>query len=126
MEYSVNELGEPVVYIINYSFNDQYVNENHFVTVAPTLEMAKKIEATDNCHEIIEQNMLTGEQCHLQLMNRQQEEKAALLSLYKSGFKREAFEGLDVRKPFQKQLNFPIAPELDKARRKAQGANQFE
>lgn len=123
MEYSVNELGEPVIYVINYSYSDQYVNENRFVTVAPTLEIAKNIKAANGCHEIIEQNMLTGEQCYLHLINRQQEQKAALLSLYKTGFKREIFEGLDVRKPFQEQLNFPIAPELEKARKKAQPAN---
>lgn len=122
MEYSVNELDEPVIYIINYSYSDQYVTDNHFVTVAPTLEMAERIKKANGCHEIIEQNMLTGEQCKLHLIIRQREEKAALLSLYKSGFKREAFESLDVRKPFQEQLKFPIAPELEKARRKAQGS----
>lgn len=125
MEYAINELGEPVVYVINYSYSDQYVNENHFVSVSPTLEHAEMIKAMSGYHEIIEQSMLTGVQVHLHLIKQQSEQKELLLALYKSGEKRRIFEGLDVRKPFQEQLNFPIAPELQKARKKAELNNQF-
>lgn len=116
MEYAVNELGEPVIYIVNYYYSDQSGTDSHFVKAAPTLELAEQIRRTDDCHEIIEQNMLTGETCPLRVITRQQKEKEALVNLYKTGFKRQAFEGLDVRKPFQKQLNFPLEPELAKTR----------
>lgn len=120
MEYAVNELGQPVIYIINYSYSDQFSQESHFVSAAPTLEQAERINSLNGCHEIIEQNMVTGEQTHLHFMQRQQEEKDLLLGLYRSGYKRTIFEGLDVRKPFQEQINFPIAPEMEKAKKKAE------
>lgn len=116
MEFAVNELGQPVIYIINYSHNDQFSKESHFVSAAPTLEQAERINSLNSCHEIVEQNMVTGEQVPLHFMQRQQEQKNLLLGLYKSGYKKTIFDGLDVRKPFQEQISFPIAPELAKAK----------
>lgn len=125
MEYAVNELGEPVIYIVNYVYVEHNFRQKSFETAAPTLEKAEEIVGNRTCFEIIEQSMLTGEHYPVSLIKMQNEEKDLLLGLYKGGEKRRIFEGLEVRKPFQEQVNFPIAPELEKARKKAELENQF-
>lgn len=125
MEYAVNEAGEPVIYIVNYVYVEHNFRQKSFETATPTLEKAEEIAGSRTCFEILEQNMLTGEQCLVSLIKKQSEEKELLLGLYKGGEKRQIFEGLDVRKPFQEQVSFPIAPELVKARAKAELENQF-
>lgn len=115
MEFKVNELGQPVVYIVNYVETENNVRTASFQTVTATFEEAERIVGERAGFEILEQDMMTREQCPMTLIQKQQVEKDLLVSLYKSGFKREKFEALEVRKPFQQQLNFPIAPELAKA-----------
>jgi hypothetical protein len=119
LEYAVNELGQPVIYIINYVYVEHNVRQKSFEVATATLEEAEGIVGGRPCFEILEQNMLTREQAPIHMIRKQQEEKDLLLSLYKSGFKRQTFEKLDVRKPFQEQVNFPLAPELVKAERLA-------
>lgn len=118
MEFAVNELGQPVIYIVMRSYSDQYVQEEEFLQATVTLEEAQALPNASGCNLILEQNMLTGVTTPLHLIERQLEEKTLLVSLYKSGEKRRIFEELDVRGPFQEQLNFPIAPELEKAKKK--------
>lgn len=123
MEFSVNEVGNPVIYVINYVYKEHNVQQHSFETATVTLEEAEGIVGGRPFFEIIEQNMLTREQCPIDMLRKQQEEKALLLGLYKSGYKRERFEALDVRKPFQPQLGFPLVPELEKAKKKAEEAS---
>lgn len=114
MEYAVNELGHPVIYIINHSYQDQYVNEYHFVKAVMTLEEALK-EDGNGYHLASEQDFVTGAITGLRFMKRRQEEKDLLIGLYRTGAKKAAFEALDIRKPFKDQLEFPLQKELDKA-----------
>ena len=125
LEYAVNELGEPVIYIVNYVYIEHNFRQKSFETAAPNLKKAEEIVGGRTCFEIVEQNMRTGEQCPVSLIKKQREEKDLLLGLYKGGEKKEVFQGLNVRQPFQEQINFPIIPELEKARKKAELDNQF-
>jgi hypothetical protein len=120
LEYAVNEFGQPVIYIVNYVYLEHNVRQRSFEVATTSLKEAEEFVGTSTCFEILEQNMLTREQAPLNLIKRQREQKEMLVSLYKSGFKRKAFEGLDIRKPFQEQLDFPIAPEMDKATQQRQ------
>jgi hypothetical protein len=122
MEFAVNELGQPVIYIVNYVYVEHNVRQASFQTATVTLAEAEGVVGNRTCFEIIEQNMATREQCPVSLIQKQEVEKYLLLGLYKSGDKRQIFEELDVRKPFQEQLKFPIAPELEKAKKKASAA----
>lgn len=119
MEFTTNEVGAPVIYIVNYVYKEHNVRQHSFETATVTLEEAEQIVGNRTCFEIVEQNMETREQCPVSLIKKQEEEKLLLLGLYKSGDKRNIFKSLDVRKPFQEQVNFPMIPELEKAKKLA-------
>ena len=120
LEYAKNEVGQPVIYIVNYVYVEHNVRQRSFQTAAATLEDAEQVVGNRDCFEIVEQNMVSGEQFPVITLKENQELKDQLLALYKSGYKREAFEGLNIREPFQNQLKFPLFPEIEKARAKAQ------
>lgn len=122
MEYAVNELDQPVIYIINYEYSDQYMSEKFFVAAAATIEDAQKILAKDKNNKflVIHEHVLsTGVTTPLLFLQQQLVEKFLLDNLYKTGEKKKIFEGLDARKNLQSQVTFPLAPELAKARVKA-------
>jgi hypothetical protein len=99
---------------VNYVYVEHNVRQRSFETAAVTLEEAEAKTGGRDYFEIIEQNMETGVQTPVSDIKERQSLKGQLVDLYKSGFKRKAFEGLDARIPFQNQLNFPIAPEIEK------------
>lgn len=108
----MNELGHPVVFPVMYFHADQYGNENRLVGVVATFAEAEKAEG--GYHRAYEHDMETGTLTSVSFMQKNRKKKAALLSLYKSGAKRKAFESLDIRADLTQQLDFPIYRELEK------------
>lgn len=115
MKFTENELGQPVVYVVLDTTLDgsSHTPRNEFIAVEQTLDAAERI-ATLPGLKTFEQDMQTGTLTLVKLIKGNLELKHELVALYKSGYKRESFEKLDLRKPFGIQLNFPLIPELEK------------
>lgn len=114
MEYSTNELGNPVVYVLMRDNSDHYINEMHFEGVARDLEEVDQKKTSYS--EVFECDMVTGEQISLTYLKTQKEYKAALSGLYKTGKKKQEIDALDIRKPFGDQLTFSLQAETRKIR----------
>jgi hypothetical protein len=104
MKYETNKFGNPVVYIANYEYSDQYSNDNYFHAAYPTLAEA---EVNDGGYiRVYEFDLITGKQTSIKYLNDQSKLKDALIRLYKNGIKKAAYKKLDIYKDFAAQVTF--------------------
>lgn len=118
MKRTVNELGNQVIYVVADRNNHSLSFSEGFMQVEASLEVAEQVAATNESLQVIEWDIENKVFTPMEFIQGNFELKMNLLSLYKTGDKREVFEGLEVRKPFQNQVRFPLMPEFEKVRAK--------